>query len=54
MDLRQSVRHQATLSSRKSGGSSLVPLHRELKKGTLIGILKQAGIEVEEFKKGSR
>ncbi len=30
-----------------------VPLHRELKKGTLIGILKQAGIEVEEFKKGS-
>ena len=31
-----------------------VPLHRELKKGTLIGILKQAGIEVEEFKKGSR
>ena len=28
-----------------------VPLHRELKKGTLMGILKQAGIEVEEFKR---
>lgn len=28
-----------------------VPLHRELKKGTLIGILKQAGIDLEEFKK---
>ncbi|MDO8872004.1 MAG: type II toxin-antitoxin system HicA family toxin [Methanoregula sp.] len=31
-----------------------VPLHRELKKGTLIGILKQAGIEVENFKRGFR
>jgi predicted RNA binding protein YcfA (HicA-like mRNA interferase family) len=31
-----------------------VPLHRELKKGTLIGILKQAGIEVEDFKQGFR
>jgi hypothetical protein len=26
-----------------------VPLHRELKKGTLIGILKQAEIEVEDY-----
>ncbi|MCK9632097.1 MAG: type II toxin-antitoxin system HicA family toxin [Methanoregula sp.] len=31
-----------------------VPLHRELKKGTLMGILKQAGIEVEDFKQGFR
>ncbi|WP_366144228.1 type II toxin-antitoxin system HicA family toxin [Methanoregula sp.] len=31
-----------------------VPLHRELKRGTLIGILKQAGIEAEDFKKGFR
>ena len=31
-----------------------VPLHRELKKGTLIGILRQAGIEVEEFRQGFR
>ncbi|PKL70172.1 MAG: hypothetical protein CVV30_02065 [Methanomicrobiales archaeon HGW-Methanomicrobiales-1] len=31
-----------------------VPLHRELKKGTLIGILKQAWIEVEDFKRGFR
>ena len=31
-----------------------VPLHRELKKGTLIGILKQAGIDVEDFKQGYR
>jgi predicted RNA binding protein YcfA (HicA-like mRNA interferase family) len=31
-----------------------VPLHRELKKGTLIGILRQAGIEVEDFRHGFR
>jgi len=31
-----------------------VPLHRELKKGTLIGILKQAGIEIEDFKREFR
>lgn len=31
-----------------------VPLHRELKKGTLIGILKQAGIDADDFKQGFR
>ncbi|MCX6699999.1 MAG: type II toxin-antitoxin system HicA family toxin [Methanomicrobiales archaeon] len=31
-----------------------VPLHRELKKGTLLGILKQAGIEVDAFKRSFR
>lgn len=31
-----------------------VPLHHELKKRTLIGILKQAGIEVEDFKQAFR
>lgn len=31
-----------------------VPLHRELKKGTLLGILKQAGIEAGDFRQGSR
>jgi hypothetical protein len=31
-----------------------VPLRRELKEGTLIGILKQAGIEVEDSKQGFR
>jgi len=29
----------------------VVPLHRELKIGTLRGILKQANIDVEEFAK---
>ena len=41
------------LSYRKNGVSFLF-LFRELKKGTLIGILKQAGIEVEDFKQGFR
>jgi predicted RNA binding protein YcfA (HicA-like mRNA interferase family) len=27
----------------------VVPMHRELKVGTLTGILKQAGVTVEEF-----
>jgi predicted RNA binding protein YcfA (HicA-like mRNA interferase family) len=31
-----------------------VPLHRELKKGTLIGVLKQAGIIVEDFRRLSK
>jgi predicted RNA binding protein YcfA (HicA-like mRNA interferase family) len=31
-----------------------VPLHRELKTGTLIGILKQAGIDAEDFRQGFR
>jgi predicted RNA binding protein YcfA (HicA-like mRNA interferase family) len=31
-----------------------VPLHRELKKGTQIAILKQAGITVDDFKRLSR
>jgi predicted RNA binding protein YcfA (HicA-like mRNA interferase family) len=31
-----------------------VPLHRELKKGTQIAILKQAGITVDDFKRHYR
>lgn len=27
----------------------VVPMHREIKTGTLSGILKQAGVSVEEF-----
>jgi hypothetical protein len=27
----------------------VVPNHRELKTGTLIGVLKQAGVTAEEF-----
>ena len=35
---------------RRGGGSGcVVPLHRELKVGTLSGLLKQAGVSPEEF-----
>jgi predicted RNA binding protein YcfA (HicA-like mRNA interferase family) len=34
---------------RRGGSGCVVPLHRELKIGTLSGLLKQAGVSVEEF-----
>ena len=34
---------------RRGESGCVVPLHKELKAGTLSGILKQAGIPVEEF-----
>ncbi len=39
------------LRSDESGGARgcVVPLHRELAQGTLRGVLKQAGVSVEEF-----
>lgn len=34
---------------RKGSQGCVVPNHRELKLGTLSGVLKQAGVSVEEF-----
>ena len=34
---------------RRGSVGCVVPNHRELKSGTLSGVLKQAGISVEEF-----
>lgn len=34
---------------RRGSVGCVVPLHRELKVGTLSGVLKQAGVTVEEF-----
>lgn len=34
---------------RKGPNGCVVPMHRELKVGTLSGILKQAGVSAEEF-----
>ena len=31
------------------GRGCVVPVHRELKVGTLAGVLRQAGVSVEEF-----
>lgn len=34
---------------RRGSAGCVVPLHRELKVGTLNGILKQAGVSADEF-----
>ena len=34
---------------RRGGTGTVVPLHRELKTGTLAGILRQAGVTQDEF-----
>jgi len=34
---------------RRSERGCVVPLHRELKVGTLAGLLRQAGVDSEEF-----
>lgn len=34
---------------RRGAAGCVVPLHRELKTGTLSGVLKQAGVTAEEF-----
>lgn len=34
---------------RRAAVGCVVPLHRELKVGTLAGVLKQAGVSVKEF-----
>jgi len=34
---------------RKGAKACVVPMHRELKRGTLGGVLRQAGVGAEEF-----
>ena len=34
---------------RRGSSGCVVPLHREIKTGTLSGVLKQAGVSREEF-----
>lgn len=34
---------------RRGASGCVVPLHRELKLGTLAGVLKQAGLTAQEF-----
>jgi predicted RNA binding protein YcfA (HicA-like mRNA interferase family) len=34
---------------RRGSAGCVVPNHREIKTGTLMGILRQAGVSVEEF-----
>ena len=39
---------------RRGEDGCVVPLHREMKTGTLAGILRQAGVKREEFTKAHR
>jgi len=34
---------------RREDAGCVVPMHKELKTGTLAGVLRQAGVSVEEF-----
>ena len=38
------------LHNLEKNSSLVVPLHKELKKGTLHAILKRAGLKIEDFK----
>jgi predicted RNA binding protein YcfA (HicA-like mRNA interferase family) len=44
---RQSGSH---LILRRGNRACVVPMHREINRGTLKGILEQAGVSVEEFR----
>lgn len=46
MEMRQRGSH---LVLRRGASVCVVPLHREVKTGTLAGILRQAGVTVDEF-----
>jgi predicted RNA binding protein YcfA (HicA-like mRNA interferase family) len=41
--------HGSHLLMKRGDTGCVVPMHAEIKSGTLSGILKQAGVSVEEF-----
>lgn len=41
--------HGSHVVLRRGSAGCVVPLHRELKLGTLAGVLKQAGLTAQEF-----
>jgi len=36
---------------RRDGAGCVVPDHKQVKRGTMLGILAQAGVSAEEFKR---
>ena len=46
LEVRQKGSH---LMMRRGESGCVVPMHKELKTGTLAGVLRQAGVSVEEF-----
>jgi len=45
-DVRQKGSH---LVMRRADSGCVIPMHKELKTGTLAGVLRQAGVSVEEL-----
>ena len=43
------ARQRSHIVMRRGSSGCVVPNHRELKIGTLVGLLKQAGVSPEEF-----
>ncbi len=41
--------HGSHIVLRKGSGGCVVPNHRELKMGTLAGLLKQGGVHIDDF-----
>ena len=49
MDFRVVRQRGSHVVMRRGSSGCVVPLHREVKRGTLGGILRQAGVDVEAF-----
>ena len=45
-DVRQKGSH---LVMRRGDSGCVIPMHKEIKTGTLAGVLRQSGVSVEEF-----
>ncbi|MDQ3245593.1 MAG: type II toxin-antitoxin system HicA family toxin [Pseudomonadota bacterium] len=43
------VRQRGSHVLRRDSAGCVVPLHKEIKTGTLAGILRQAGVQADEF-----
>jgi predicted RNA binding protein YcfA (HicA-like mRNA interferase family) len=48
----QAAQSGSHVKLRRDGISCIVPLHREVKRGTLAGILRQAQVAAEDFMQG--
>jgi predicted RNA binding protein YcfA (HicA-like mRNA interferase family) len=45
----QAAQRGSHVKLRRAGLSCVVPLHKEVKRGTLAGIIRQAQVETDEF-----
>ena len=52
LGLEQAAQRGSHVKLRRAGVSCVVPLHSEVKKGTLAGILRQAQLTIDEFMHG--